>query len=46
MKAIVKQLPKEAREQREPTPEELAATYPPGWSGDPEAESDRRPGTD
>jgi len=46
MKALVKQLPKEAREEREPTAEELAATYPPGWSGDPEAESERRPGTD
>ena len=46
MKAIVKQLPKEALVQREPTVEELAATYPPGWSGDPEAEADRRPGTD
>jgi len=46
MKAIVKQLPKEARVKREPTAEELAATYPPGWSGDPDAEADRRPGTD
>ena len=25
---------------------ELAATYPPGYRGDPDAESDRRPGTD
>lgn len=46
MKALVKQLPKEAREQREPTAEELAATYPPGWTGDPEHETERRPGTD
>ncbi|MEL6892175.1 MAG: HAD-IB family hydrolase [Actinomycetota bacterium] len=46
MKAIVKQLPKEAREHREPTAEDLAATYPPGWSGDPDAEIERRPGTD
>ena len=46
MKAIVKLLPKEARERREPTAEELAATYPPGWSGDPEHELERRPGTD
>ena len=28
------------------TPEELALTYPPGYHGDPEAELDRRPGTD
>ena len=27
-------------------PEELAATYPPGYSGDPEHEVNRRPGTD
>ena len=29
-----------------PTPEELARTYPPGYKGDPTAESTRRPGTD
>ena len=29
-----------------PTEEELALTYPPGYRGDPEAEGDRRPGTD
>ena len=46
MKAIVKQLPPEARKRRTPTPEELALTYPPGYKGDPTAESDRRPGTD
>lgn len=46
MKAIVTQLPDEAREHREPTAEELARTYPPGYSGDPTAEADRRPGTD
>jgi putative phosphoserine phosphatase / 1-acylglycerol-3-phosphate O-acyltransferase len=46
MKAIVKQLPPEARQRRTPTPEELALTYPPGYSGDPVAEADRRPGTD
>ena len=46
MKAIVKQLPPEARKRRTPTPEELALTYPPGYNGDPTAESDRRPGTD
>ena len=46
MKAIRHQLPDEAREEREPTPEELARTYPPGWSGDPEAETERLPGAD
>lgn len=46
MEAIVDLLPPEAREHRTPTPEELALTYPPGYAGDPEAEADRRPGTD
>lgn len=46
MAAIVELLPAEAREHREPTGEELARTYPPGWSGDPEAEPERRPGAD
>ena len=46
MKALSAQLPPEARKQRTPTPEELALTYPPGYHGDPEAELDRRPGTD
>ena len=46
MSAIAELLPPEAREHREPTAEELAATYPPGYRGDPERESDRRPGTD
>jgi putative phosphoserine phosphatase/1-acylglycerol-3-phosphate O-acyltransferase len=46
MKAIVKQLPPEAQRKRTPTAEELAATYPPGYKGDPDAESERRPGTD
>ncbi len=46
MKAIRELLPPEAQVKRDPTPEELAATYPPGWKGDPEAEHDRRPGTD
>jgi putative phosphoserine phosphatase/1-acylglycerol-3-phosphate O-acyltransferase len=46
MKAIVEQLPPEARRKRTPRPEELAATFPPGYRGDPDAESDRRPGTD
>ena len=46
LNAISALLPPEARERREPTPEELAATYPPGYRGDPESETDRRPGTD
>ena len=46
MKAIVKQLPAEARQRRTPTAEELVATYPPGYDGDPTSERDRRPGTD
>ena len=46
MESIVDLLPPEAREHRTPTQEELALTYPPGYSGDPEAEAERRPGTD
>ena len=46
MAAIVDLLPPEAHEPHDPTPEELAATYPPGYSGDPTAEADRRPGSD
>lgn len=46
MTAITKLLPAEARRRREPTPEELARTYPPGYRGDPVAEATRRPGTD
>jgi putative phosphoserine phosphatase/1-acylglycerol-3-phosphate O-acyltransferase len=46
MAAIVDQLPAEARVARTPTPEELAATYPPGYRGDPTQETERRPGTD
>jgi putative phosphoserine phosphatase / 1-acylglycerol-3-phosphate O-acyltransferase len=46
MKAISALLPPEARVRRTPTPEELALTFPPGYHGDPEAELDRRPGTD
>jgi putative phosphoserine phosphatase/1-acylglycerol-3-phosphate O-acyltransferase len=46
MAAISALLPPEARERRRPTAEELAATYPPGYKGDPETESERRPGTD
>lgn len=46
MSAISALLPKEGREPTEPTPEELARTYPPGYKGDPEAEKERRPGSD
>lgn len=46
MKAITKLLPPEARTKTIPTADELAATYPPGYRGDPAAESTRRPGTD
>jgi putative phosphoserine phosphatase / 1-acylglycerol-3-phosphate O-acyltransferase len=46
MKAISDLLPAEARQKRTPSPEELARTYPPGYSGDPEHETGRRPGTD
>ena len=46
MKAIANLLPAEARRPYTPTPEELAATYPPGYKGHPEQESSRRPGTD
>jgi putative phosphoserine phosphatase/1-acylglycerol-3-phosphate O-acyltransferase len=46
MAGIAELLPDEARQEKTPTDEELAATYPPGYKGDPTAESDRRPGTD
>ena len=46
MKAVQDLLPPEAREAKEPSEAELARTYPPGYSGDPDAESDRRPGSD
>jgi putative phosphoserine phosphatase/1-acylglycerol-3-phosphate O-acyltransferase len=51
MAAIVDLLPSEARQRGEPTPEQLAATYPdgkvPADVGDAAAhEGDRRPGTD
>jgi putative phosphoserine phosphatase/1-acylglycerol-3-phosphate O-acyltransferase len=46
MAAIVGLLPADAYRKRTPTQEELTATYPPGYSGDPERESKRRPGTD
>ena len=46
MAAIVDLLPPEARRRRAPSADELAATYPPGYRGDPEHESARRPGED
>lgn len=46
MAAIADLLPAEARQQRVPTAQELARTYPPGYSGEPQQESVRRPGTD
>jgi putative phosphoserine phosphatase / 1-acylglycerol-3-phosphate O-acyltransferase len=46
MKAIVKQLPPEARKRHKPSADELASTYPPGYHGDPTSESSRRPGAD
>jgi len=46
MKAITALLPDEARVKRTPSEAELLLTYPPGYSGDPERETSRRPGTD
>jgi putative phosphoserine phosphatase/1-acylglycerol-3-phosphate O-acyltransferase len=46
MAALMDLLPDEARIARVPTAEELAATYPPGYRGDPGREVVRRPGTD
>lgn len=46
MKSIVDELPPEARVERIPTPDELRRSYPPGYSGDPTKESQRRPGSD
>ncbi len=46
MAALADLLPPEAQVQRTPTAEELARTYPPGYDGDPDAEVERRPGTD
>ena len=46
MKAISALLPPEGRVKRTPTDEELAATLPAGYQGDPRAEYQRRPGTD
>ena len=46
MKAISAQLPPEGRRKYNPTDAELAATLPSGYTGDPRAERDRRPGKD
>jgi putative phosphoserine phosphatase/1-acylglycerol-3-phosphate O-acyltransferase len=46
MKALSALLPDEASERHTPTTEELLRTFPPGYTGDPNAESTRRPGTD
>ncbi|MET0726891.1 MAG: lysophospholipid acyltransferase family protein [Acidimicrobiales bacterium] len=46
MAAIAKLLPPEARKKQIPTAEQLERTFPPGYSGDPETEDDRRPGRD
>jgi putative phosphoserine phosphatase/1-acylglycerol-3-phosphate O-acyltransferase len=46
MAAIVDLLPDEAKVRHDPTPEELARTYPHGYKGDPDKEAARRPGTD
>ena len=46
MSALSALLPPEAHEQHQPTTEELLRTFPPGYSGDPNAEVSRRPGTD
>ncbi|MEM9521296.1 MAG: HAD-IB family hydrolase [Actinomycetota bacterium] len=46
MAAISTLLPPQAREPYEPTADELRATFPPGYQGDPTAEADRRPGSD
>ena len=46
MSAIVDLLPVDAYRRRTPSPDELAATYPPGYAGDPARETTRRPGTD
>ncbi len=46
MAAIVALLPAEARRRHDPTPEELAATLPAGFKGDPDAADQHRPGRD
>ncbi len=46
MAAIVDLLPAEARRRHDPTPEELAATLPAGFKGDPDTAEQHRPGRD
>ena len=46
MTAISAQLPAEARKKKVPTRDELLATFPPGYKGDPNKEYTRRPGKD
>ena len=46
MSRIVDLLPEEARQRRTPTEEDLRLTYPPGYKGDPNKETERRPGRD
>jgi len=46
MDAISQLLPPQARQPYEPTDAEMRATYPSGYIGDPDAEVQRRPGTD
>jgi putative phosphoserine phosphatase/1-acylglycerol-3-phosphate O-acyltransferase len=46
MSTIVDLLPPEARERRTPTDAEIRRTYPPGYRGDPDRETERRPGRD
>jgi putative phosphoserine phosphatase/1-acylglycerol-3-phosphate O-acyltransferase len=46
MKAIMAELPDEAREPKMPTADELALTYPPGYLSNPTDKSARRPGAD
>ncbi|MGA0878291.1 MAG: HAD-IB family hydrolase [Ilumatobacteraceae bacterium] len=46
MEAISALLPEEGRIARTPSEEELRLSYPPSYRGDPDKESERRPGTD
>ncbi len=46
MAAVVDLLPDEARIRKEPSPEELARTFPASYRGDATRETERRPGTD
>jgi len=46
MAAITALLPVEAREHREPTEDEIRRALPSNYRGDPDAEFERRPGTD